>query len=174
MSASFPLSAGRTDEYYTPPEIFEALGCTFDLDPCQPETGRAYLSVPTEHFYTKQENGLLQPWHGFVWLNAPFGGRNGVVPWLERFVSHGNGIALVNALTSCGWFHDFAPKMDALFFPRGKTQFVKPDGERGKSPQNGIVLMALGGRGFRALKQAQASGFGLMVTPWNTRAGDAP
>lgn len=74
MSASFPLSAGRTDEHYTPPEIFEALGCTFDLDPCQPETGRAYLSVPTEHFYTKQENGLLQPWHGFVWLNPPWGG----------------------------------------------------------------------------------------------------
>ncbi|WP_339077858.1 hypothetical protein QQM41_04610 [Acetobacter sp. AC2005] len=96
-----------------------------------------------------------------------------MVPWLERFVSHGNGIALVNALTSCGWLHDYAPKMDALFFSRGKTQFIKPDGERGKSPQNGIVLMALGGRGFRALKQAQEVGFGLTVIPYNKKEIEA-
>lgn len=25
-------SAGKTDDWYTPPEVFEALGCEFDLD----------------------------------------------------------------------------------------------------------------------------------------------
>lgn len=163
MRTSFPLSAGLTDEHYTPPEVFEALGCRFDLDPCQPDEGRAFLSVPTDRFYTASDDGLVKSWDGFVWLNPPFGGRNGIVPWLHKFLDHGNGIALANALTSCGWFHDFAPKMDALFFPRGKTKFVRPDGEIGKSPQNGIVLMALGAQGIKALKCAHDAGFGLMV-----------
>jgi hypothetical protein len=33
-------SIGESDEWYTPPEIFDALGLTFDLDPCSPG-GRA-------------------------------------------------------------------------------------------------------------------------------------
>lgn len=172
MSPSFPIRAGQTDEHYTPAEVFDALECSFDLDPCQPEHGRAFLSVPASRFYTQQQDGLAQQWTGFVWLNPPFGGRNGVVPWLHKFLEHGNGIALTNALTSCGWFHDFAPKMDALLFPKGKTKFVRPDGEIGKSPQNGIVLMALGQQGVSALKNAQNNGFGMMVSAWNTRAGE--
>lgn len=159
----FPLSAGRSDEHYTPPELFEALGCQFDLDPAQPEQGRAFLSVPAEHFFTPAEDGLSQPWTGFVWLNPPFGGRNGVVPWLERFFEHGNGIALVNALTSSGWFHDFAPRADAMLFPRGKTKFVQPDGSTAGSPQNGIVLLAIGPRGVASLGNAAKRGYGLML-----------
>ena len=172
MSAAFPLSAGRTDEHYTPPEVFAALGCQFDLDPCQPDEGRAFISVPADNFYTRADNGLTQPWSGFVWLNPPFGGRNGIVPWLQKFLDHGNGIALANALTSCGWFHDFAPQMDAILFPKGKTKFVRPDGEIGKSPQNGIVLMGLGKRAVNALASAQRNGFGLMLTACDTRAGE--
>lgn len=164
MSQSFPLRAGKTDEHYTPPEVFEALGCQFDLDPAQPNTGRAFLSVPADRFFTPDDNGLAQSWEGFVWLNPPFGGRNGVVPWLERFVQHGNGIALVNALTSSGWFHDYAPQMDAILFPRGKTKFVQMDGTVAKSPQSGIVLMAMGMKGIEGLRRAARSGYGLMLT----------
>ena len=34
-------------------------------------------------------------WAGFVWMNAPFGARNGLEPWLAKFFAHNNGIALV-------------------------------------------------------------------------------
>lgn len=154
---------GRSDEHYTPPEVFAALGVAFDLDPCQPEEGRAFLSVPCRQFYTPLDDGLRQPWRGFVWLNPPFGGRNGVVPWLERLVEHGNGIALVNALTSSGWFHRFAPLADAMLFPRGKTQFIRPDGTRGASPANGVALLAFGESGVEALHNARRARFGLMM-----------
>lgn len=30
---------GESDDWYTPPSIFEALGLTFDLDPCSPGEG---------------------------------------------------------------------------------------------------------------------------------------
>ncbi|MBF0877218.1 adenine methyltransferase [Gluconobacter cerevisiae] len=163
MSQSFPLRAGKTDEHYTPPEVFSALGCRFDLDPCSP-TDRTHICVPANQFFTPDEDGLTQPWDGFVWLNPPFGGRNGIVPWLKRFVAHGNGIVLVNALTSAGWFHDYAPWMDAILFPCGKTKFVQTDGTVAKSPQGGIALMAMGQQGKEGLRRAARSGYGLMLT----------
>ncbi|UCL89307.1 DUF1073 domain-containing protein [Pseudomonas sp. HS-18] len=43
-------------------------------------------------------------------MNPPFGGRNGHVPWLEKFLAHGNGIAIVRAYTSAAWFHEHAVK----------------------------------------------------------------
>ncbi|WP_291365323.1 DNA N-6-adenine-methyltransferase [Acetobacter sp. UBA5411] len=162
MSASFPLTAGKSDEWFTPPEIFDALNCQFDLDVAQPSEGRAFLSVPCRQFLTKVDDGLVAPWSGFVWMNPPFGGRNGVVRWLDRFVAHGNGIALVNALTSSGWFQDFSPKMDALIFPRGKTRFVRPDGSRGESPQSGIVLMGIGKQAADVMRRVSPT-FGLRV-----------
>ena len=60
----------------------------------------------------------MQQWHGTVFMNPPFGGRNGHVPWLERFLDHGDGIAIVRAYTSAGWFHDFAVRAETMLFPR--------------------------------------------------------
>jgi hypothetical protein len=94
-----------------------------------------------------------------VWMNPPFGGRNGQVPWLKKFVIHGNGIALVSALTSSGWFHDWATKVETLVFPRGKTKFIRPDGSVGKSPGYGIVLLGMGDRANKALRQCKLGWF---------------
>lgn len=134
-------SIGATDDWYTPPEIFDALGVTFDLDPCSP--GRGHW-VPARSIYTKDDDGLAQAWHGLVWMNPPFGGRNGHVPWLAKFFAHGNGIGLARAYTSSGWWHDWMPKADAIVFPRGKTKFIRPDGSVGKSPGHGVALFASG------------------------------
>lgn len=134
-------SIGATDDWFTPPEIFDALGVTFDLDPCSP--GRGHW-VPARSIYTKDDDGLAQAWHGLVWMNPPFGGRNGHVPWLAKFFAHGNGIGLARACTSSGWWHDWMPKADAIVFPRGKTKFIRPDGSVGKSPGHGVALFASG------------------------------
>lgn len=150
---------GTSDEWYTPPEMLSALGEVFDLDPCSPGAGHW---VPASKVFTQQDDGLRQPWDGFVFMNPPFGGRNGHVPWLEKFLAHGNGIAIVRAYTSAGWFHDHAVRAEAMLFPRGKTQFVRPDGSIGKSPGHGVVLLAMGERAKAALKR---SGLGLYVEP---------
>lgn len=93
-------------------------------------------------------------------MNPPFGGRNGHVPWLEKFLAHGNGIAIVRAYTSSAWFHQYAVKADAMLFPRGKTKSVRPDGSIGGSPGHGVVLLAKGERAKAALRR---SGLGLYV-----------
>lgn len=135
-------SIGASDEWYTPPAIFDALGLRFDLDPCSP--GPTHW-VPARQVFTKADDGLTQPWSGLVFMNPPFGGRNGHVPWLRKFLAHGNGIAIVRAYTSAGWFHTWAVDADAMLFPRGKTKFIRPDGSVGRAPGHGVVLLAKGG-----------------------------
>lgn len=143
---------GGSDEWYTPREIFDALGLTFDLDPCSP--GSSHW-VPARKVYTAAEDGLSQPWDGIVFMNPPFGGRNGQVPWLRKFIEHANGIAIVAARTSAGWFHDHAVKGQAFLFPRGKTKFIRPDGTTGSSPGTGVVLIGMGETATQALRRSQ-------------------
>jgi hypothetical protein len=147
---------GATDDWYTPPEIFDALAVRFDLDPCSPGPGHW---VPADRIYTKTDDGLAQEWRGLVWMNPPFGGRNGHTPWLRKFFAHGNGIGLVAARTSAGWWHEWMPLADAILFPRGKTKFIRPDGSVGGSPGTGVALFASGARGVAALK---ACGLGMV------------
>lgn len=147
---------GESDEWYTPPEIFRAIGLRFALDVASPG---AHHWVPADSVLTKSDDGLRSHWNGLVWMNPPFGGRNGQVPWLEKFIRHGNGIGLVAARTSSKWFQDLIPKCDAVLFPRGKTKFIKPSGEVGKSPGSGVVLVAMGLVASKALEQSQLGMF---------------
>lgn len=152
-------SVGETDEWYTPPEIFKALGLWFDLDPCSPGAGHW---VPCSRFYTKRDDGLTQPWFGLVFMNPPFGARNAHVPWLEKFLKHSAGIAIVRAYTSAGWFHQHAVKAHAMCFPRGKTKFVRADGSIGRAPGHGVALLAMGEKSVAALEKSR---LGLCVRP---------
>jgi DNA N-6-adenine-methyltransferase (Dam) len=158
------LGPGKNDEWRTPKYIFDALKLVFDLDPCWPLAGPCF--VPTQERYTVHDNGLAQPWHGLVWVNPPFGGRRGHVPWLRKFFTHGNGIALVNALTSSDWFHAVVvPNAEMLCFVCGKTKFHRPDGSIGTQPANGIVLLGMGNVAHEALRQ---SGLGACYIPNRT------
>lgn len=161
-------SIGASDEWFTPPEIFDALGEYFDMDPCSPGPGHW---VPAQCIWTREDDGLAQRWDGFIFMNPPFGGRNGHVPWLKRFLAHGNGIAIVRAYTSSAWFHDYAVKADAMLFPRGKTKFIRPDGSIGKAPGHGVVLLGMGARAVRALER---SGLGLCLRLHANATGERP
>lgn len=147
---------GESDEWYTPPEIFKALKIEFDLDPCSPGEGHW---VPAKKIYTKELDGLSRPWVGTIFMNPPFGGRNSHVPWLKKFIGHGDGIAVVRAYTSAKWFQDLVPQVDVFLFPRGKTKFVRPDGTIGKAPGSGVVFLAMGRKASEALKN---SGLGVV------------
>ncbi len=131
----------QTDEWYTPAWIFEALGVQFDLDPCA-----ALADHPANDWCTNRLGicGLREQWNGSVWLNPPFGGRNGIRPWLEKLIEHGDGIAIVPNRTATDWFQDAAEHADCVLFVRGKVKFLRPDGSEGRSPGYGNVLLAYG------------------------------
>jgi hypothetical protein len=152
---------GATDEWYTPPHVFKALGCRFDTDVASPGADVTPW-IPTKHFITKHDPPI---WCGFVWMNPPFGGRNGIVPWLKNFFLHGNGIALTPDRTSAPWWQEFAPLADAILFVSPKLKFIGADGLPGTSPAQGTCLMAAGEKAVAALRQASAAGLGLLMTP---------
>jgi len=162
MNDIMETCVGASDDWYTPPEIFQALGfcedAPFDLDPCSPGADHW---VPTKNIFTIHDDGLSHDWFGTVFMNPPFGGRNGHVPWLKKFIEHGDGIAIVRAYTSSRWFHDWAIKAETMCFPRGKTKFIRPDGSIGKSPGHGVVLLGMGQACNKAIMDC---GLGLSFT----------
>lgn len=153
---------GATDEWYTPPHVFEALGTEFDTDVASP--GQAVTPwIPAHHFITA--NSLGRQWSGYVWMNPPFGGRNGLVPWLEKFFWHGEGIALVPDRTSAPWWQQFAKEAKAVLFIAPKLKFIGADGKPGNSPAQGTCLFAAGEKAVDALSNAKAAGLGVFMRP---------
>jgi hypothetical protein len=157
-------TAGASDEWYTPAYVFDALGCWFDLDPAHPS---ADTHVPTSARYA--DGGLERDWHGFVWMNPPFGGRNALEPWLTKFFDHGNGVALTPDRTSAPWFWDAWQRCDRALFTR-KIRFLRPDGSQGVSPSNGTCLFAAGDRATKALDRAAGLGLGILAQPMRIAA----
>lgn len=153
-------SQGASDEWFTPQYVFDALGCRFDLDvatSCSP-----HVCVPADGKIFSRS--LETQWHGFIWMNPPYGGRNSLVPWLDKFIAHGNGIALVPDRTSAPWFQDAFGRVNlALFTP--KIKFIRPDGTEGASPSNGSALLAVGDLGMTALVKANWRGLGILALP---------
>lgn len=153
---------GATDEWYTPPHVFRALGCAFDADVASP--GQHVTPwIPACRFITQRS--LAEEWQGFVWMNPPFGGRNALAPWLEKFFAHGNGIALTPDRTSAPWWQQFAPLADLVLFVAPKIKFIGADGQPGKSPAQGTCLMGAGRRSLEPLYRAQSNGLGVLLQP---------
>lgn len=103
------LFTSTTPEWYTPAHIItlarDVLG-GIDLDPAS--CAAANELVQSARYYAKTDNGLLQPWHGRVWLNPPYGSEIG--QWTARLIWHvqtgavSAALALLPARTDTAWF----------------------------------------------------------------------
>ena len=113
--------ARESDEYYTPQWIFQALNIKFDLDVSAPEAGVPWL--PTENHYHEGLDGLAQPWYGKVWMNPPY---SKPTPWVQKFIAHGNGIALLPYSKSL-WFHELWEKADGIVSLTPRMKFEHRD-----------------------------------------------
>jgi hypothetical protein len=151
---------GATDEWYTPKHVFDALDCWFDVDVASP--GQKITPwIPAHSFI--MSCSLSISWSGFVFMNPPFGGRNGLVPWLEKFIKHSNGICLVPDRTSAPWWQAWAAKMNLILFVTPKLKFIDRDGLPGMSPAQGTCLGGIGQAACMALRRAQANGLGILL-----------
>lgn len=147
---------GATDEWWTPREVFEALGLEFDLDPCAPPLPAAAW-IPARERYSPPSDGLSLPWRGRVWLNPPYGKQAG--KWVQKLSEHGNGIALVFSRTDVKWWHATVPKASAVCFIRGRLTFIA--GARQSAPGNSGGPSALIAYGESCARAIAGSNLGL-------------
>lgn len=136
-----------TDDYYTPKWIFDALGVRFDLDVASPPGGPPY--TPCDRFYTQLDDGLAQPWHGLVWMNPPY---SKPAPWVDRFLEHGNGIALLPYAKS-KWCQKLWDSDAALMYVYS-IKFVRLDYHLNGSTPFPLGLWALGDVAVDALHRS--------------------
>ena len=143
-------------DWHTPPEVFDKLDLEFDIDVASPVGGVDW--IPANKYYTEQDDGLSQNWEGTVWMNPPYGKYT--AKWLDKFIQHGNGIALVFSRTDTKWFHNYVNKADAVLFIKGRLFFYKSGIKTKHSAGNGSILIACGEKAVNALEQ---SGLGWFI-----------
>lgn len=139
-----PLNPAK-DEQYTPKWVFDKLGVTFDLDVCAPKDNIDH--VPALNRYT--EGSLEKEWNGLVWMNPPY---SKVKPWVQKFLDHGNGIALL-PYSKALWMIEVWNKADAIC-PVYDIKFEQIEGR----PQGifmPVALFAIGIEADMILRKAQ-------------------
>lgn len=150
----------KSNEWYTPPEVFEKLNTTFDLDVSAPKGGVPW--IPAKNHFHIELDGLKQQWNGFVWCNPPYGKET--ANWLKKFVEHRNGIALVFARTDTKWFHEYAIKSDILCFIKSRIAFIK-DNQQANCGSTGSLLIGCGEKAIQVIKNTD---LGFVVLLKNT------
>jgi len=132
-----PQSATTSDDYWTPPWVFERLALNFDLDVAAPPGGIPW--VPTKKFYTQEDDGLASQWFGRIWMNPPY---SNPTPWVDRFIAHGNGVALLP--TSNGAWFGRLWAAEVGFVTLEYLRFYNENGEMGGAIPTRCWLVAAG------------------------------
>ena len=131
------MFSSKTDLWETPQDLFDKLNNEFHftLDVCAtPENAKC------DSFYTKEQDGLSQPWKGVVWCNPPYGKQIG--SWVRRgfFASlSGNTVVmLLPARTDTRWFHEYIYGKAEIRFIRGRLKF---GGSKNSAPFPSMIVV---------------------------------
>ena len=134
-------------ENYTPFGIINAARLVLgeiDLDPASCKMAQATVGAKT--YYTEEENGLVKPWFGRVFLNPPY-----QHPLIEEFVdkllrerpNYEAAILLTNNNTDTAWFRKGALASDLMCFTEGRINFYTEEIEK-TQPTNGQAFFYFG------------------------------
>ena len=116
-------------EWYTPDKYLQAardvLG-RIDLDPAS--SVMAQEKVRTDRFFTIEDDGLHQEWHGNVWLNPPYPQPN-IALFASKMVAEFKSgrvkaaVMLTHNYTDTRWFHELLAAANAICFTRRSHRF---------------------------------------------------
>jgi len=136
-------TSSASDEWPTPQWLADALAAEFgpfDLDPAATaDNAKAPL------FYTKDDDGLSQPWKGRVFLNPPYGRQ--LTRWLAKAraeVAAGNAeivVALVPVRTGTRWWAEAARDAALVLFWPARIKFGSTDGVHGAPGFDSAVMV---------------------------------
>ena len=112
--------SSETDQWETPQWLFDELNMlyNFQTDVCAlPENTKC------KNYYTPEQDGLKQEWHGTCWMNPPYGREIG--KWIKKAYeasTKATVVCLVPARTDTAWWHDYCMKGE-IHFLRGRLKF---------------------------------------------------
>ena len=135
------------DDYYTPRWIFDSLNTVFDVDVCAPCEGVPWL--PSKHHWCIDNDGLQQKWYGRVWMNPPYSKPS---PWMDKFIDHGNGIALVQTTRSKAFIRLWN-EVDGMMYLPSNMKFEHRDAGT-KAIFMPVALFAMGQENVEILKSS--------------------
>jgi ParB family chromosome partitioning protein len=148
---------GRQD-WYTPGVYLDAARAVLgaiDLDPASSDAAQQLVQAGT--YFTKDDDGLAQPWAGKVWLNPPCA-QPLVTQFTEKLAEHFKAgdvtaaVVLVNNATETQWFQTLASEASAVCFLVRRVRFLDADGSCPKGgPLQGQAVLYLGDRVDRFL-----------------------
>ena len=116
------LMSSLTDNWPTPAYVFDKLDeeFHFTLDVCADD-----LNHKCPEYYTKETDGLKQPWKGTCWMNPPYGRTIG--DWVKKAYESARGgvvvVCLLPARTDTKWWRDYVMRASELRFISGRVKF---------------------------------------------------
>lgn len=155
-------------EWYTPKEyadaVHEVMGF-IDTDPCSCEVANEVVRAET--YYTAEQDGLQQEWHGCVYVNPPYGDGTVEEFAVKLMLELDEGrttqaIFLVNNCTETRWFQTLICHAAAVCFPCGRISFWSPE-RPSKTPLQGQAILYFGQNAKRFKRVFSGIGFTSLV-----------
>ena len=117
------MFSSNTDLWATPQDFFDNLNAEFDFDVdvcASPENAKC------DTYFTKEQDGLLQPWVGTCWCNPPYGREIG--KWVQKAYASSKDegstvVMLLPARTDTKWFHEYIYNQSEIRFIKGRLKF---------------------------------------------------
>ena len=112
--------SSKSDDWSTPQDLFDKLNAEFDfnLDPCATNE-----NAKCGRFYSSDIDGLMQSWHGRVFMNPPY---SEIRAWMAKAAAEARAgatvVCLVPARTDTRWFHESAVGHEIRFI-QGRLRF---------------------------------------------------
>jgi site-specific DNA-methyltransferase (adenine-specific) len=113
-------------DWETPVELFDEINKEFNFTL---DAAASSANKKVNNFFSKDDDGLSQPWiNEVVWLNPPYG-DNGykISDWVKKAADERfNGsttVMLIPARTNTNWFHDICLKYGEVRFLKGRPKF---------------------------------------------------
>jgi site-specific DNA-methyltransferase (adenine-specific) len=130
--------SSKTEEWETPQNIFDALDREFHftLDPCA-----THENHKCDNYFTKEDDGLAQPWAGHsVFMNPPYGRE--ITKWIRKaWLSSKKPdtkvVCLLPARTDTRWFHKYCVDGE-IWFIKGRLKF---GGSKTSAPFPSMVVI---------------------------------
>ena len=163
MTVPSALLSHASTEHYTPQYVLDAVTVcmgAIDLDPCSNRI--EVQNVIAAKHYTSEDNVLLLPWIGRVFLNPPFGyevERRFSKLYLERLESRPTeAIVLWKSATETAAWKTLTQLSCRVCFPSTRIRFSGPGCDEQKGPTFSPALFYVGDRPDRFEKAFQQIG----------------